>query len=69
MMTIPGIEDGRCNYSDVVELYSEALRQFPELRSKLKQALHELDCDYTQEAVDKFNELSTQLVEILYGRM
>ena len=69
MMTIPGIEDGRCNYSDVVELYGEALRQFPELRSKLKQALHELDCDYNQEAVDKFNELSTQLVEILYGRM
>lgn len=69
MMTIPGIEDGRCNYSDVVEFYGEAFRQFPELRSKLKQALHELDCDHNKEAVDKFNELSTQLVEILYGRM
>lgn len=69
MMTIPGIEDGRCTYSDIVELYQEAFRQFPELRGKLKQAFHELDFDYSKKNVDKFNELSSQLVEILYGRM
>ena len=69
MMTIPGIEDGRCTYSDIVELYREAFRQFPELRGKLNQAFHELDCDYSKENVDKFNELSAHLVEILYGRM
>ncbi len=69
MMKIPGIEDGRCTYSDIAELYGEAFRQFPELRSKLKQAFHELDCDYNKENVDKFNELSAQLVEILHGRM